>query len=189
MSEQFLNDTQIRSAIEKMCCERVSQRVWVNFGAKAGSTCGVSHCTPRRLASQSAATSCDEERRRLRTGGTTTRWCPGMKCTPLTKICTHRVNRRLPNWHNALASALAKEPHGSLSKINSIEIQIDDLTDPTPRTVEQFAECARALCVSRSGVTTVAWRCECDKQPLHLVRSQYCREAPPRARKINLTAQ
>ena len=52
-----------------------------------------------------------------------------MHRAPLIKICTYRVNRRLPDWDNALASTLPEESHRPLTQINSIKVEVNNLAN------------------------------------------------------------
>src|SRR5260370_28516105 len=52
MSQQFLNDSQIRAVREKVRSERVSQQVRIDAAAKSGARCDFLCYLPNTLASQ-----------------------------------------------------------------------------------------------------------------------------------------
>ena len=148
MTEQLLHYTQIRTAIEEVCCERVAERMWVDLCTEPRAVRRVANHTPRRFASQADTTLREKECARLHRGSTTSRARLRVNRATIVAVRSNRINCWLADRHHALTPTLPKETHAPLIKIHSIKIQSDNLAHAPPRPVERLAKCVGSLRIS-----------------------------------------
>ena len=78
-----------------------------------------------------------------------------MNSPPMAEIGLDRIKCRLTNWHDALPSPLAEESNRPIVEIHRIEVQINNLADPTARSIEKFTQCATARCIRAGEVALI----------------------------------
>jgi hypothetical protein len=137
MSEQFLNDAEVRSTLEEMRRKRVPKRVRAHSSGEACGGGSALHSGPRLLPCEATSTVAEEDGPSADRGHVMQR---KQARTRAREPPAEHFDRDLADRHEPLLVALADHPNEGAVEGDILEIQAEGLRDAKARRIEQLEE-------------------------------------------------
>lgn len=129
VTQKFLNGTEIRASLKKVCGETVPQSVWADSLGHRGLLNTASNERPDASICQSAAIGIDEQRA-----------VTGSSSGTCGQVCLDRLAGPLPEWHDPFLASLPNHPHHPAVEVHLGHVQRDQLSAAKPSRVEQLED-------------------------------------------------
>ncbi len=162
MTEQFLHDAHVGTAVEQVGRERVPQRVRRDRRRDPGPLGRILQHLPGTLPGQAPAAGIEEDPRRAPAA-------PGQVRPAPHQVGVERADRGTTDGHQPLLAALAAQQHRARLGVDVIDVESHGLRDSRPGRVQQLQQRPVAECQRTVGFAVPACGLE---QREHLVESE-----------------
>src|SRR5437867_3128503 len=136
VTEQLLHGTQIRPTVQEMCRKRVSENMRTLFCKLRYRTDIFSHDEIYALRINSPAMWREKDCPTIVVAG-----LPGQQACTRRDVCLQCLSRLAPHGHDAMLGSLPQHLDRAIPEIEIIKIEMDKLTHPDPRTIQQLQHC------------------------------------------------